>query len=178
MRDPLVLALIALCLGALGVTGCRNQPPAARPERLPVDIMVGPDGNPAGLIECGGGIRECYRVAGRICPNGYSVVDRESRVVGAHTTSTSNATRIGNTVVGGASSSTRVDDATSLMVSCPGIAERKNEIETASAERARKQNEENARHPRCGYTCAPQPRECPWLDDDGCYKPGFDPPEQ
>lgn len=45
----------------------------------------GPNGREAYSMECSGAGRtlaECYNVAGKICPNGYDIIDRGSNTIG------------------------------------------------------------------------------------------------
>jgi hypothetical protein len=146
--------------------GCATRQ-AAPPPPLPVEILTGSEGKPSALITCGGGMRDCLRLASQLCPNGYSVQAQEHRTTG----SKSSAVAITQGVAVGR---TETRDETSMMVSCPGVREQLAAIER---DRARKVEVDN-RPKRCGYTCAPQPRVCPWLDDDGCYKPEYEVPPQ
>lgn len=50
----------------------------------PVEFK-GPNGNPAFSMRCSGmgrTLEDCYQKAGELCPNGYTVVDRASSVIG------------------------------------------------------------------------------------------------
>jgi len=73
---------------------------------------------------------------------------------------------------------------TAIVVGIPGLGLETYGLATHLSSRSRYAPPETSARPapmrrakRCGYTCGPQPRECPWLDDDGCYKPGYGPPE-
>jgi len=154
----------------LVVTGC-GRPAAEPPPPLPVEIISGPDGKPAALISCANGPRYCFQVAATLCPTGYNVLDRESRVLGTRGSGKAYAYRAGNSTIATGSGSSVTDTESTLFVSCPGIAENRERIE---ANRARKAREHEK---RCGYTCTPG-SSCPYLDENGCYRREFDVPEQ
>ncbi len=47
--------------------------------------LRGPNGKPAYAMKCSGlgrTLEDCYKKAGEICPNGYTIVDRASSVIG------------------------------------------------------------------------------------------------
>lgn len=66
------LAVLAFCV----LTGCASPNPQA---------FSGPDGGTAYTMKCSGYGRDwddCYKEAGRLCPNGYDIVGQNSGVGG------------------------------------------------------------------------------------------------
>ena len=59
-RDIVLLAICAL-------SGCATD-----------QIVPGPNGKSAHLIDCGTDPGECYKKAGKVCPNGYSLVNQHN----------------------------------------------------------------------------------------------------
>lgn len=156
----IVLALLAV--------GCRH---AESPPRLPVEVMPGPNGHPAALIDCRGGMRECLRVAGEICPTGYTDLARNTRVVGGRTISAATTSGKNTTVA----SRTDIEQETELFITCPNIVEQlrfANDLRRKDAE-----DKERRQRKRCGFTCPPG-TSCPYLDWRGCYKPEYEVPKQ
>jgi len=69
--------LVFILVSIVVVTSCQSIEP--QPFR-------GPNGKPAYSMTCSGGGRTmdgCYKKAGELCPEGYSIVDRTSSVVGS-----------------------------------------------------------------------------------------------
>ncbi len=115
-----------------------------------VRVFTGPDGKADAYIKCRDRA-DCLETAGNLCPRGYDVVTSGSEVTGSKTTAAA-------PTPGLAFASTSVSRENDLMISCPGLG-----LKRAAAQ-------------HCGYTCGPQPRTCPWLDDNGCVKPGHEVP--
>lgn len=155
-----------------------RRPSTSRPAPLPVEIMSGPDGEPAAFIRCGEQAQACFRIAAQLCPEGYATHDRDKSLGPTHVESRGYSAPVGKSAVHSGSATAYTEQENTLFVSCPGVDQRRREIE-ARERAAWEERERVERAPkRCGYTCAPQPRVCPWLDDDGCYKPGFEPPAE
>lgn len=118
-----------------------------------------PSGRVGIAIRCKRAI-DCLETAGRTCPGGYDTVDRASETEGGG---------FGSSNQGSGFAVARVETTGTMLIECRGPS-------AAELER-RGANDRDRKSRRCGYTCGPQPRECPFLDDDGCYKPGYKVPE-
>jgi hypothetical protein len=153
-----------------------------------------PNGGPGFAISCKHRI-DCMELAGKQCPAGYSILDRDSEVAGS-----SFATANQNSAVAWG----KVESTGTLLIECKG-----DQSDVCGTSRARSRckkagglciegddgvsrcvaraesapkpvNETghpNDKGPRCGYTCPPG-TSCPYLDWRGCYKPEYDVPEQ
>lgn len=111
--------------------------------------VTGPSGDRVWAIRCKQAI-DCMELAGETCPNGYVTIDRISETRGGIVSS--QGTAVGSVWTIGTN-----------LIECRG--ENPNEIPHPKD-----------KGPRCGYTCGPQVRECPWLDWHGCYEAEYDVP--
>lgn len=71
------IRIVFLVIFPLLVTSCASISP---------NSFVGPSGKPAYAMQCSGlgrTIDACYKKAGEICPNGYTIVDHSSNLVGS-----------------------------------------------------------------------------------------------
>lgn len=141
-------------------------------------MMSGPDGKPAAFIRCGARAQDCFRIAGLLCPNGYATHDRDKSLGPTHVARGGTTTMVDKTAVHSGNTTAYTEQDNTLFVSCPGIDDRRREIEARDRAEWEASERRSAMPPRCGYTCAPQPRECPFLDKDGCYKPEYEVPPQ
>ena len=136
--------------GAAGVGAALALAACYRPSAREV---VAPDGQAAFVVECRQPA-DCMELAGEKCPGGYFAMDQDQSTESGAVYSAGGGTGFGSAY----SRTTRA-----VMIRCR--AEKPKPAEPKTPE-------------RCGYTCAPQPRECPWLDENGCYKPGYEVPSK
>lgn len=162
---------IAVCV--LAAASCGRGPEVRQ--------VTTPSGRPGFALACKRAI-DCMDLAGKACPGGYVTVDRASETEGRAFATANQGSAVGWAKVE-STGTMLIECRDDPWANCNADRERWDRC-VAAGGRCTEQRDGSAscvrkeKAPRCGYTCAPQPRTCPWLDENGCYKPGYEVPEK